>query len=359
MEESAVFRKSASECYKQEIVRTLFSVIKKVGFELFKERNIRSIVVFGSFANPMEFVPGISDIDVIYILGRKIYVDFRDRIDLAILMDREIDKVGLPRILRVEPDFRYYDETRSLYLRGYPLGVMTVRSPLRIYDDGFLKRLERKSYTVSKNAVRFLIRSAIVALGIAYNKYFDGNFAPAMNNAYHAVRHACRALIGKNLNVMPISYREVIAGLKRLKFEKLAQQYSKTFGERMRAMEVGDRSEDFYRERGWIFPFNAPLKSVLSAPDPVLKYILVAEDLTKEILKLTGTSKVIGFKDLVRILGCQKVSYISASAFGNTVLWHLECDDRLLVVDAFTGAIMNRVRLRRRWDSRSSLSASL
>lgn len=158
------------------------------------EEDVRSVVVFGSAARSEDFVPGLSDLDVLVLvegLPRRRYYYF----------DVEGHEVNVAVYT--------FDELLALYSVGDPLAHM-LRLSLVVYDSGLAEALPAEA-EVTGHTLRALRRSIFAALGLAVEKYFAGFYREAVSHVYHLARHVIRydcALHGKQF---PVSDAEVKA----------------------------------------------------------------------------------------------------------------------------------------------------
>lgn len=139
------------------------------------EEDVRSVIVFGSAARPEDFVPGLSDVDVLVLVEelpkrRHYYFDFEGHeVNVAVYM---------------------FDELLALYSIGDPL-VHMLRHSLVVYDSGLAESLPTEA-EVTEHTLRALRRSVFAALGLAVEKYFAGFYRESVSHLYHSIRHLIR-----------------------------------------------------------------------------------------------------------------------------------------------------------------------
>ena len=139
--------------------------------------DVCSIVVFGSAARPSDFVPGVSDIDVLVLVKRaperRVYnLDFMDtRVYVELFTPEELDQM-------IE--------------KGSPLGFMLKYSVV-LLDQGCLSMV-RSRPRITEYTVKTLRRSVLVALGLAIESYYMEMPRESASHLYHSVRHLIRYL---------------------------------------------------------------------------------------------------------------------------------------------------------------------
>jgi predicted nucleotidyltransferase len=139
--------------------------------------DVCSIVVFGSAARPSDFVPGVSDIDVLVLVKRaperRVYnLDFMDtRVYVELFTPEELDQM-------IE--------------KGSPLGFMLKYSVV-LLDQGCLSMV-RSRPRITEYTVKTLRRSVLVALGLAVESYYMEMPRESASHLYHSVRHLIRYL---------------------------------------------------------------------------------------------------------------------------------------------------------------------
>jgi predicted nucleotidyltransferase len=157
--------------------------------------DVCSIVVFGSAARPSDFVPGVSDIDVLVLVKRaperRVYnLDFMDtRVYVELFTPEELDQM-------IE--------------RGSPLGFMLKYSVV-LLDRGCLSMV-RSRPRITEYTVKTLRRSVLVALGLAIESYYMEMPRESASHLYHSVRHLIRYLysLSGDAEGFPVSDEELL-----------------------------------------------------------------------------------------------------------------------------------------------------
>jgi len=157
--------------------------------------DVCSIVVFGSAARPSDFVPGVSDIDVLVLVKRaperRVYnLDFMDtRVYVELFTPEELDQV-------IE--------------KGSPLGFMLKYSVV-LLDQGCLSMV-RSRPRITEYTVKTLRRSVLVALGLAIESYYVEMPRESASHLYHSVRHLIRYLysLSGDAEGFPVSDEELL-----------------------------------------------------------------------------------------------------------------------------------------------------
>lgn len=160
---------------------------------------IRSIVVFGSALRRQDFVENLSDVDVLVLVNRRTK-RLTDRVRRSA---HSIDSLISPVLFSVQ-EFMHALEAGEpgslLMLRGEPL-----------YDTGAFSEAKGSGFEPTKKTVRTLIDHAFYALSIALNDYFSGlNLLESINCAYHCARHALRAVIINEADVLAESNEQIM-----------------------------------------------------------------------------------------------------------------------------------------------------
>ena len=158
--------------------------------------DVCSIVVFGSAARPSDFVPGVSDIDVLVLVKRAperhVYnLDFMDtRVHIELFTPEELDQV-------IE--------------RGSPLGFMLKHSVV-LLDRGCLSMV-RSRPRITEYTVKTLRRSILAALGLAVEHYYLEMLRESASHLYHSIRHLIRYLysLSGEAEGFPVSDEELLS----------------------------------------------------------------------------------------------------------------------------------------------------
>jgi len=158
--------------------------------------DVCSIVVFGSAARPSDFVPGVSDIDVLVLVKRaperRVYnLDFMNtRVYVELFTPEELDQM-------IE--------------RGSPLGFMLKYSVV-LLDRGCLSMV-RSRPRITEYTVKTLRRSVLVALGLAIESYYMEMPRESASHLYHSVRHLIRYLYSLSgyAEGFPVSDEELLS----------------------------------------------------------------------------------------------------------------------------------------------------
>ncbi|RSN72902.1 MAG: hypothetical protein DSO07_03505 [Thermoproteota archaeon] len=162
---------------------------------------VKSIILFGSACRADDFVPGVSDVDLLVIADRpsrgylEFYID-KSRVDAAVLTEESV---------------------KAVFEKGHPLSFMLKRG-IVLYDDGTY-RLIPKEVKITDITRKVLRRSAVVALGLAIEKYLQGSYLESVSHLYHSVRHLIRYKFSlrERAEDFPISDKEVLEKAENLK----------------------------------------------------------------------------------------------------------------------------------------------
>jgi predicted nucleotidyltransferase len=186
--------------------------------------DVCSIVVFGSAARPSDFVPGVSDIDVLVLVKRaperRVYnLDFMDtRVYVELFTPEELDQM-------IE--------------RGSPLGFMLKYSVV-LLDRGCLSMV-RSRPRITEYTVKTLRRSVLVALGLAIESYYMEMPRESASHLYHSVRHLIRYLysLSGGAEGFPVSDEELLLRSP----EDLRSFFKKLIEMRRREIDVNELRE--------------------------------------------------------------------------------------------------------------------
>ena len=158
--------------------------------------DVCSIVVFGSAARPSDFVPGVSDIDVLVLVKRaperSVYnLNFMDtRVHVELFTPEELDQM-------IE--------------RGSPLGFMLKYSVV-LLDRGCLSMV-RSRPRITEYTMKTLRRSILAALGLAIEHYYLEMLRESASHLYHSIRHLIRYLysLSGDAEGFPVSDEELLS----------------------------------------------------------------------------------------------------------------------------------------------------
>jgi predicted nucleotidyltransferase len=157
--------------------------------------DVCSVVVFGSAARPSDFVPGVSDIDVLVLVKktpkRRVYnLDFMDtRVHVELFTPEDLDRM-----------------IESGSLLGFMLKYSVV-----LLDRGCLPTV-RSRPRITEYTIKTLRRSVLVALGLAVENYYIEMFRESASHLYHSIRHLIRYLYSLSGDVegFPVSDEELL-----------------------------------------------------------------------------------------------------------------------------------------------------
>jgi predicted nucleotidyltransferase len=158
--------------------------------------DVCSIVVFGSAARPSDFVPGVSNIDVLVLVKRaperRVYnLNFMDtRVHVELFTPEELDQM-------IE--------------RGSPLGFMLKYSVV-LLDRGCLSMV-RSRPRITEYTMKTLRRSILAALGLAIEHYYLEMLRESASHLYHSIRHLIRYLysLSGDAEGFPVSDEELLS----------------------------------------------------------------------------------------------------------------------------------------------------
>ncbi len=155
----------------------------------------KSIIVFGSAARPGDFIPKVSDIDVLIVTDLKPIIKY----DELIFKDYRISLVFTSR-----------DELEEMFEIGDPLSFM-LRYSIAVVDDGTYQSITKLKPRITEHTRRILRRSIFVALSLAIEKYFHKIYVESISHLHHSIRHLVRytACLNGDSNKFPISNNEV------------------------------------------------------------------------------------------------------------------------------------------------------
>ncbi len=156
-------------------------------------KDVKAVIVFGSAARPKDFVPSVSDIDVLVVTSS--VPESRRRHSM-------IDS-------RVELIFYSLDEVLEMAERGDPLIFMLKYSKV-IYDEARLMPTLKPKIT--DRTLKILRRSIFAALGLAFQEYFYQDYTRAVHYTYHSLRHLVRYEVALSMDPsrFPVSDEEIL-----------------------------------------------------------------------------------------------------------------------------------------------------
>jgi predicted nucleotidyltransferase len=158
--------------------------------------DVCSIVVFGSATRPLDFVPGVSDVDVLVLVReiheRRVY---------------DLDFMGT----RVHVSLFTPEELNQMFEKGSPLGFMFKYSVV-LLDRGCLSMI-RSRPRITEYTVKILRRSVLVALGLAIESYYMEMPRESTSHLYHSIRHLIRYLysLSGDAEGFPVSDEELLS----------------------------------------------------------------------------------------------------------------------------------------------------
>ena len=178
--------------------------------------SVRSVVAFGSVARRDDFILCSSDVDLLVIAegSERRALKYEDLYPISVAIYKP-------------------EEFRTLAFRGAPLALHVYRTPLVLYDDGYLKELwKRLRPSITGLTIQYERVSVYGALSLALESHLLEDYDRAVSHAHHALRHAVRATAvaeGMPAEEFPVYDREVEKHLNpfgRRVLEKLRQARS-------------------------------------------------------------------------------------------------------------------------------------
>jgi predicted nucleotidyltransferase len=151
----------------------------KITVELGDFDDVREVIIFGSAARPGDFVPGLSDVDVLVVTEEAP----RRR---SLRFHHEIGSYEV----RVEATLYSIDEIERLADEGSTLTHM-LRHSTQVYVRGD-SVVARPKPRITDHTLQVLRHSTLAALGLALQAYFYGEYRRSVHHTYHSIRHLIR-----------------------------------------------------------------------------------------------------------------------------------------------------------------------
>ncbi len=168
----------------------IYRLVKDIVLDLFNYRDLYCVVIFGSAARYEDFVPGISDIDVLVITKQPPHIRFHEFSEFDI---------------RIHVTSYTLNEFKDIVKMGHPLAFM-LKYRVELYGSvsSLLSDLKITEYT--RHVLR---RSIFAALGLALEYYYSfKEYVRALSHLYHSLRHLIRYKASFK-GIIPISDKEV------------------------------------------------------------------------------------------------------------------------------------------------------
>jgi len=159
-------------------------------------KDVCSVIIFGSAARPSDFVPGVSDVDVLVLVReipeRRVY---------------DLDFMGT----RVHVSLFTPEELNQVIEKGSPLGFMFKYSVI-LLDRGCLFMIKSRP-RITDYTVEILRKSVLVALGMAIESYYMDMPRESTTHLYHSIRHLIRYLysLTGDAEGFPVSDEELLS----------------------------------------------------------------------------------------------------------------------------------------------------
>ena len=186
-------------------LNNVFKNIRDNALKIFGKDNLYSIIVFGSASRPEEFVEGLSDIDIAFIVRSKKNIS-------------ETINIFSDTGYRVSPVFLTPNDLKMLVDKGYPLSHLLKNDSKIIYGEDFIRDFWKENkLNITDKTLDYLYRSSLVALSLAAEDYFSKMYRECISHLYHSIRHAFRWLICKEYNVFLTSNKSILDAIKLLK----------------------------------------------------------------------------------------------------------------------------------------------
>ncbi len=206
-------------------------------------KGARALVLFGSIARGVDFIPCRSDVDILVVMDREDYHE-----DYISFKGYEV-KLSIsyysPRTL--------YEMARKLH----PLLLHIYKASIVYHDDGVLASI---LHSMPRNITGYTVNvekhSTMVALALALEKLYLGYSEEALDHIHHALRHLARALVGegKPITVFPAYDLEVLIVLEN-KDRELKQLFNTVRTERMKCRTTSNTVKELLG-RVWSLSFK-------------------------------------------------------------------------------------------------------
>ena len=187
-------------------MRRLSDALNKALVALKEElrENLHSVVAIGSASRPLEYVDGLSDIDIVAIVVRR-----------PNTMERYKVLEGISG-LRINVLFLRPDDVIEIIKSGYPLGWWLFYDSKVLYDDGTLERILKDNKPVVNNyTMNVLKKSSLTALSLAAENYFLGYLTEGINWLHRSLRYGAQWLLAHSGSI-PSSDLEITEALKKI-----------------------------------------------------------------------------------------------------------------------------------------------
>ena len=218
----------------------LEKVFKEIKLRAVKEYgdSLLLIIVFGSATRIEDFVPELSDVDVLLVVDDDCPLE---RIRFSEYYSLESVKVSLITMRKSE-----FEESANI---GTPLSHWAKLDSRMLYysSPNVIKWFESIEPRLTDYTVSVFRRSAVVAYGIAAEYFFMNVWRRVLHHLYHSIRHALRYRSSLELRVVPASNREVKLMAKKLKLHEAVELFEELVRVRARrkaSFEVANRAMD-------------------------------------------------------------------------------------------------------------------
>ncbi len=201
-------------------------------------KGARALVLFGSIARGVDFIPCRSDVDILVVMDREDYHE-----DYISFKGYEV-KLSIsyysPRTL--------YEMARKLH----PLLLHIYKASIVYHDDGILASI---LHSIPQKTTEYTVKvekhSTMVALALALEKLYLGYSEEALDHIHHALRHLARALVGegKPITMFPTYDLEATIVLEN-KDRELKQLFNTVRTERMKCKTTSNTVKELL-SRAW------------------------------------------------------------------------------------------------------------
>ena len=170
-----------------------------------KEKGVLAILVFGSACRGEDFVPGLSDVDLLVVLAQM--AERRE----------ELENIGG---FRVSTIFLGREKLGELSNLGDPLAHWVEKDSKTIYclDPEVSAWLGSLKPGVTQHTLKVFRWSSIAAYGISTNHYLLGDPIRVVHHLYHSLRHGVRYKTAKLFGEIPVSNDEIVFAMDKLGF---------------------------------------------------------------------------------------------------------------------------------------------
>jgi len=172
--------------------------------------NLLAVSIYGDACARNDFIPGISEIDVVIVT--------REIIDDLCFVNEQLNK-SCAQLFDSQINFHIIPDElfKTFYIEGIYPAVLAVHSNCYLYNEKYFRELRKVEYKNDRLAINYSLCSGLYRISKAIECLTQRNYKCVIRNLYYSAKFSLSALIHKKLRKLPICNDEITSALNRIR----------------------------------------------------------------------------------------------------------------------------------------------